>query len=134
MNTQQQQAYINGFVKRASEYGLTHNEAIELLKKASPKVSPEQMNTRSLAPGALTAAQAGKGSGGLFPGGARDMSAAQLKALRLPTPLPLETPSADHPMATDTGVLQGPTPSGIPLDMMSSLNPAHANDLGRYTR
>jgi hypothetical protein len=33
MNTQQQ-AYINGFVKRASEYGLNHNEAIELLKEA----------------------------------------------------------------------------------------------------
>ena len=31
MNTQQQ-AYIEGFVKRASEYGLNRNEAIDLLK------------------------------------------------------------------------------------------------------
>jgi hypothetical protein len=49
MNTQQQQAYIEGFTKRASEYGLNHNEAIELLKQAnrlreailSGEVSPE---------------------------------------------------------------------------------------------
>ena len=33
MNTQQQ-AYIEGFVKRASEYGLNQGEAIELLKQA----------------------------------------------------------------------------------------------------
>jgi hypothetical protein len=38
MNTQQ--AYINGFVKRASEYGLTQNEAIELLKSAGPRLAP----------------------------------------------------------------------------------------------
>jgi hypothetical protein len=34
MNTQQQ-AYINGFVKRAADYGFDEREAIELLKKAS---------------------------------------------------------------------------------------------------
>lgn len=35
MNTQQQQqAYINGFVKRASEYGFSEAEAVELLKKS----------------------------------------------------------------------------------------------------
>jgi hypothetical protein len=33
MNTQQQ-AYIEGFVKRAAEYGLSQNEAIELLKSS----------------------------------------------------------------------------------------------------
>ena len=33
MNTQQQ-AYIEGFVKRAGEYGLSHDEAIALLKSA----------------------------------------------------------------------------------------------------
>lgn len=32
MNTQQ--AFINGFVKRASEYGLNQNEAFELLKSS----------------------------------------------------------------------------------------------------
>ena len=31
-----QQAYINGFVKRASEYGLDQNQAVELLKQAGP--------------------------------------------------------------------------------------------------
>ena len=32
-----QQAYITGFVKRANEYGLTNNQAIELLKMAEPQ-------------------------------------------------------------------------------------------------
>jgi len=36
MNTQQQQAYISGFVKRASEYGYSEAQAIELLKQAAP--------------------------------------------------------------------------------------------------
>jgi hypothetical protein len=31
-----QQAYINGFVKRASGYGLDQNQAVELLKQAEP--------------------------------------------------------------------------------------------------
>lgn len=34
MNTQQQQAYLEGFVKRASEYGFDQEEAVELLKSA----------------------------------------------------------------------------------------------------
>lgn len=34
MNTQEQ-AYINGFVKRASEYGFSYNEAISLLKQSA---------------------------------------------------------------------------------------------------
>jgi hypothetical protein len=42
MNTQQQ-AYINGFVKRASEYGLNQNEAIELLKQSAD--APPVVNT-----------------------------------------------------------------------------------------
>ena len=37
-----QEAYINGFVKRAAEYGLTTQEAIELLKTSG--VPPEHMN------------------------------------------------------------------------------------------
>jgi hypothetical protein len=32
--TQQEQAYINGFVKRASEYGFAKDEAVELFKSA----------------------------------------------------------------------------------------------------
>jgi hypothetical protein len=35
MNTQEQ-AYINGFVKRAAEYGIDENEALEILKEAAP--------------------------------------------------------------------------------------------------
>jgi len=31
------QAYINGFIKRAAEYGLSSNEAVELLKEAEPQ-------------------------------------------------------------------------------------------------
>ena len=34
MNTTQQ-AYINGFVKRASEYGVSADEALELLKNSA---------------------------------------------------------------------------------------------------
>jgi hypothetical protein len=34
--TIQQQAYINGFVKRATEHGLSAYEAIEILKLAAP--------------------------------------------------------------------------------------------------
>jgi len=34
MNTQQ--AYINGFIKRANEYGLNQYQAVELLKQANP--------------------------------------------------------------------------------------------------
>ena len=48
------QAYIEGFVKRASEYGFSEHEALNLLKSASPE-------TIAMSPGALTAAQAGKG-------------------------------------------------------------------------
>jgi len=45
MNTQQQ-AYIEGFVKRANDYGLNHNEAIELLKSA---LDPAAVNTGTVA-------------------------------------------------------------------------------------
>lgn len=37
-----EQAYINGFVKRASEYGFSAQEAIELLKTSG--VPPQHMN------------------------------------------------------------------------------------------
>jgi hypothetical protein len=33
--TQQEQAYIEGFVKRAAEYGFSENEAIDILKQAA---------------------------------------------------------------------------------------------------
>jgi len=43
MNTQEQ-AYINGFVKRASEYGFGYNEAVELLKSATAADAPALQN------------------------------------------------------------------------------------------
>ena len=43
MNTQQQ-AYIEGFVKRAAEYGLNSNEAVDLLNK----IADNKLNTYSL--------------------------------------------------------------------------------------
>lgn len=50
--TNQEQAYINGFVKRASEYGFSAQEAIELLKSASPE-------TVAMSPGAQPYTKAG---------------------------------------------------------------------------
>ena len=50
MNTQQQ-AYIEGFVKRASAYGFSAAQALTLLKQASPE-------TLAMAPGAMTYQQA----------------------------------------------------------------------------
>jgi len=47
MNTQQ--AYIEGFVKRASEYGFSEDEAISLLKQAAPIPTAPGM-LRALAP------------------------------------------------------------------------------------
>jgi hypothetical protein len=47
MNTQEQ-AYINGFVKRANEHGLDQNEALALLKTA---VSSEDLEKAKMSPG-----------------------------------------------------------------------------------
>jgi hypothetical protein len=52
MNTQEQ-AYINGFVKRAAEYGYSPEQAVEILKLASPE-------TLAMSPGAKTWMQAGQ--------------------------------------------------------------------------
>jgi hypothetical protein len=49
MNTQQ--AYINGFVKRASYYGYSQEQALHILKQASPE-------TLAMSPGAMTYSQA----------------------------------------------------------------------------
>ena len=40
MNTQQQQAYLEGFVKRASEYGYSEQQAINILKQATAADAP----------------------------------------------------------------------------------------------
>jgi hypothetical protein len=45
----QQQAYIEGFVKRASEYGFSENEAVEILKRANapaPVAAPAHVGAR----------------------------------------------------------------------------------------
>ena len=38
--TTQQQAYVAGFVKRASEYGFNEDEAFTILKKAQLSIKP----------------------------------------------------------------------------------------------
>lgn len=81
--TTQQQAYINGFVKRAMEYGLSQQEAVELLKSAAP----QQIETQ---PGGITAQQAAKNP--VRPvapapaSGVSAASAADSKKYRLPIP------------------------------------------------
>ena len=54
--TAQQEAYINGFVKRANQHGLSDYQAIELLKESGALESP---TTLKYNPGAMTASQAG---------------------------------------------------------------------------
>jgi len=73
-----EQAYIEGFVKRASEYGFSRNEAIELLKSAGPVAAPHVND--------LGAALATKGSGGgpTYSGGIETMPLKTRQALRLP--------------------------------------------------
>ena len=56
MNTQQ--AYINGFVKRASEYGLSQREAIELLKQSADTAPVVNTGTASATPPPPAAASA----------------------------------------------------------------------------
>ena len=46
MNTQQQ-AFVNGFVKRASEYGFDRAKALELFKQAAPPAPIAAINTTS---------------------------------------------------------------------------------------
>lgn len=113
-----QQAYINGFVKRASEYGLNHNEAISLLKSA---LDPAHRNGLGAA---LSTPAKGKPQQFMGPTnqGYERMHPADRASLRLPTP-PAPLPE-----------LQGPTSSGLTLDTMSNIDPAHANDLGQFTR
>ena len=48
MNTQQ--AYINGFVKRASEYGFNEDEAVGLLKKAETREELERYDQAKMTP------------------------------------------------------------------------------------
>ena len=79
MNTQQQ-AYINGFVKRASEYGINQNEAIELLKSAGPQVTPQDVNTV----GAGLSTKAKGPIGATHSGGIETMPDSLKQKLRLP--------------------------------------------------
>jgi len=80
MNTQR--AYINGFVKRANEYGYNQEEALYMLKQASPE-------TLAMSPGSLTAAQAGQGAvhpvAPAPPTGVSAINPAMAAKLRLPT-------------------------------------------------
>ena len=56
-----EQAYVDGFVKRAAEYGFDETEAMDILKQAID--APVQESTTSVAnsSGAKTVFEAGKG-------------------------------------------------------------------------
>ena len=49
-----QQAYINGFVKRASEYGFSEAEAVSLLKKAVSREELERYEQAKMNPAVAT--------------------------------------------------------------------------------
>lgn len=90
-----QEAYVNGFVKRAAEYGFNDFEAIELLKSASPE-------TLAMSPGARTYAQtANNPARAVAPApaaGVSAASAAQAKKYRLPS---VPASAANHGEAND---------------------------------
>ena len=100
-----QQAYIEGFVKRAGEYGYSQQEALNFLKQASPE-------TLAMSPGALTAAQAGQGVvhpvAPAPPAGVSAISPEMARKLRIPIPAAQQ---------------QAP-----------AVAPQHNNDLGMFTR
>ena len=48
----QEQAYINGFVKRAAEYGFDENQAIAMLKEAARGTEAGALFIRHMAPAA----------------------------------------------------------------------------------
>ena len=50
MNTQKQ-AYIEGFVKRAAEYGFSENEAVKLLKQSGIADAPAYQTNPTLSEG-----------------------------------------------------------------------------------
>jgi hypothetical protein len=50
----QEQAYIEGFVKRAAEYGVDENQAIEMLKEAARGAESLALAMRSLRPPTTT--------------------------------------------------------------------------------
>jgi hypothetical protein len=100
-----EQAYIEGFVKRAADYGYSQEEALNILKQASPE-------TLAMSPGALTAAQAGQGPvhqvAPAPPIGVSAISPEMSRKLRIPIP-------ATQPQ-------------------MPAVAPQHNNDLGMFTR
>ena len=112
-----QQAYINGFVKRAAVYGYTPEQAWSLLKSAGPVESPTSLQMN---PGAVGYGQAGSGpahSVAPDPGsGVSAISPEMAKKLRIPIPIPPAQQAA-------------PVPAMAP-----AVDPVHMNDLGRFTR
>ncbi len=96
MNTQR--AYINGFVKRASDYGLTQAQAFELLKQAAP---PPPQHANGL--GAALATKAKGPVGPTYSGGIETMPAATRQSLRLPA-----APAAPPQHNNDLGMFTRP--------------------------
>jgi len=76
-----QQAYIEGFVKRAASYGYNQQEALYILKQASPE-------TLNMSPAALSAEQAGQGpmhTVSQFPPDVSAINPAMARRLNIPT-------------------------------------------------
>jgi len=87
----EKKAFEAGFFKRASEYGYSVNEAIDLLKSAAT----ESPTTKRFSPGAVSYAGAGKGNNPVRPAppvGVSDASPAEAKAYRLPKVPPQPKP------------------------------------------
>jgi len=109
MNTQQ--AYINGFVKRASEYGLNQHQAVELLKQAE---SIKDELIRGVAKG-VTRKVVGSGLGSLMGKANENM--------------PLATPEQIAKLRLDMGV-----PASVRENFSSeSVGPFSAKNNASYT-
>ena len=121
-----EQAYIEGFIKRSSEYGFSYNEAVALLKQAAPglvnggtmKVAPQHIN--ELGAALATKAPTGAPIGPTWSGGIETMPPAARKALRLPTVNSGTSAATAQPQSSNAM-----TPAQIA---------ASQNDLGRFTR
>jgi len=129
--TTQEQAYINGFVKRANEHGYSEEQALWILKGAADaQVVPPQV-VNDLGRGLSTLDPEGD-TGVTWTGGSETMPEHVRVALGLPKPLSAGTASAGT-LSTGTQAAtqqpkvmpSKPQPSRIPP---VKVDPAHMND------
>jgi hypothetical protein len=103
--TTEEQAYINGFIKRANEYGLSELQAIELLKQAGPN-----QNEAMVQPNQRSYSNAAVAPHAVNPAPPTGVPAVPLEALDSRNRKPAIAPK-----------------------VMPRVNPAALNDLGRFT-